>query len=151
MLSDIRDVNLWACRDGITTMISSIPRTSLCRGCFCFIKLKSNYKRPMPWTLRLWVVEVVRLWAYELLSLWVHELLSLWVRYSLILYPQHVKLCGHTHMPVRCTPLKEAQAKGVLASRRRQQKQFVTSIFCETACFLVILRIIWVYKTTLYK
>ena len=36
MLSDIRDVNLWICRDGINTMISSIPRTSLCRGCFCF-------------------------------------------------------------------------------------------------------------------
>ena len=76
MLSDIRDVNLWACRDGITTMISSIPRTSLCRGCFCFIKLKSNYKRPMPWTLRLWVVEVVRLWAIGFISSWAVEFVS---------------------------------------------------------------------------
>ncbi len=67
------------------------------------------------------------------------------------LYPQHAKQRELTHMSAGCTPLKEAQAKGVLASRRRQQKQFVTSIFCETACFLVILRIIWVYKTTLYK
>ena len=72
-------------------------------------------------------------------------------RHGQILYPQHAKQRELTHMSTGCTPLKEAQAKGVLASRRRQQKQFVTSIFCETACFLVILRIIWVYKTTLYK
>ena len=65
--------------------------------------------------------------------------------------PNMQKQRGLTHMSAGCTPLKEAQAKGELASRRRQQKQFVTSIFCETACFLVILRIIWVYKTTLYK
>ena len=66
MLSDIRDVILWICRDGINTMISSIPRTSLCRGCFCFyynrkqLVLGIIVKQNCCWKIVVWRMQGVR-------------------------------------------------------------------------------------------